>query len=162
MFRRDLAYSWLAIGNTEESLADLAAALDAHRRALATFEAMAAADRRSTDPVLGIAMSHHNCGEALVKLGRPAEGLQEFRHARAAYETVVAASPSEAWASGMLGSLYVEMADLEKNESPGEACALYGKAVGLFEPIAAGGGLSPKRREQLAAAKERLAACANR
>ena len=33
----------------------------------------------STDPVLGVAMSHHNVGETLAKLGRPAEALAEFR-----------------------------------------------------------------------------------
>lgn len=159
-FRRDLAYSLMAIGNTEESLADLGAALEAHRQALAVFEAMAASDRKSADPVLGVAMCHHNCGSALIRLGRPAEALQEYRRARAAYETVVAASPSEAWAAGMLGSLYVQLAELERTENGVEACALYGKAVGLLEPLAtSGGGLSPKRREQLAVARERLAVC---
>jgi len=158
-FRRDLAYSYVAIGNTEESLTNLPAALDAHRQALAAFEEMAAADRKSTDPVLGIAMSHHNCGEALEKLGRPAEALAEFRSARSGYETVVSASPSEAWAASMLGSLYVELAELERSENASEACTLYGKAVRIFEPMAASGSLPPRRRQRLEVAKERLAAC---
>ncbi|HYX19800.1 MAG TPA: protein kinase [Thermoanaerobaculia bacterium] len=161
-FHRDLAYSYMAIGNTEEALADFGAALDAHRQALATFEAMAAADRKSTDAALGVAMSHHNCGSVLARLARPSEALQEYRRARAAYEPVVAASPSGAWAAGMLGSLYVQIAELERSEDGEEACALYAGAVRLFEPIAAAGGLTPKRRGQLAVAKERLAACANR
>jgi len=161
-FHRDLAYSYMAIGNTEETLTDFPAALDAHRQALATFESMAAADRKSTDAVLGVGMSHHNCGSALIRLGRPAEALQEYRRARAAYEPVVAASPSAAWAAGMLGSLYVQTAELERAENGEEACVLYGKAVRVFEPIAAAGGLTPKRRDQLAAAKERLSACGHR
>jgi tetratricopeptide (TPR) repeat protein len=161
-FHRDLAYSYMAIGNTQEALGDWVAALDTHRHALATFEEMAAADRNSTDPVLGVAISHHNCGEALEKLGRSAEALAEFHSARVPYETVVSASPSGAWASGMLGTLYLEMADLEAGNDPTEACLLYGKAVGIFAPIAAGGGLPPKRGEQLARARERLAACGSK
>jgi hypothetical protein len=62
----------------------------------------------------------------------------------------------------MLGSLYVQIAELERSEDGEEACALYAGAVRLFEPIAAAGGLAPKRREQLAVAKERLALCAHR
>lgn len=160
-FRRDLAYSFMAIGNTEEALGDLSAALDAHRQALATFVQMASADPKSTDPVLGVAMSHHNCGEALVKLGRSAEALAEFRLARPAYEAVVAASPTAAWASGMLGTLYVDTADLLAGANRGEACDLYGRAVRLFEGTGAEG-LPARRRAQLARAKERLAACPDR
>ena len=161
-FHRDLGYTYTAIGNTEESMADLWAALDAHRRALATFQEMASADPKSTDSLLGVAMSHHNCGEVLTKLGRTAEALAEYRRARPAYETVVGASPSAAWASGMLGTLYVDIADLEAAGGADEACGLYRKAVGVFEPIAASGVLPAKRREQLAHAKERLATCENR
>ncbi len=91
---------------------------------------MAKEDPKSTDPILGIAMSHHNAAEALEKMGRRAEALEEFRRARPAYEAVVAMSPSSAWAAGMLGSLYVETADLEYSEDRESACELYGKAVG--------------------------------
>ena len=161
-FRRDLAYSYMAIGNTQEALGDRLAALDLHRRALATFEEMAAADRKSTDPLLGVAMGHHNCGDVLAKLGRSAEALAEYRRARAAYEAVVAASPSGAWASGMLGTLYLQTADLEAGNNPTEACLLYGKAVGVFAPIEAAGALPSKREKQLAHARERLEGCGSR
>jgi hypothetical protein len=74
---------------------------------------MAKADPKSTDAILGIAMCHHNTAEALAKLGRRAEALAESRRARTGYEAVVAASPAGAWVSGMLGSLYIQTADLE-------------------------------------------------
>ena len=115
-FRRDLAYTQTEAGNTELVLGNAPAALEEYRRALAAFEAMAKEDPKSTDPILGIAMSHHNAAEALEKMGRRAEALEEFRRARPAYEAVVAMSPSGAWAAGMLGSLYVETADLEYSD----------------------------------------------
>jgi eukaryotic-like serine/threonine-protein kinase len=161
-FRRDLAYSYMALGNTQAALGDGIAALDMHRRSLATFEEMAAADRQSTDPLLGVAMGHHNSGDVLAKLGRSAEALAEYHRARTAYEAVVTASPSGAWASGMLGTLYLQTADLEAGRNPTEACLLYGKAVGIFAPIAAQGALPSKRGEQLAHARERLEGCGSR
>jgi non-specific serine/threonine protein kinase/serine/threonine-protein kinase len=159
-FRRDLAYSLNAIGNVQEGLGRMPEALGAFRRSLEVFEAMAASDPKSIDPVLGIAMGHHNVGEVLDRLGRRPEALAELRRARPAYESVVAASPSGAWASGMLGTLYVQIADLEIDRDRAEACALYRKAVSIFEPLAAGGGLPPNRKEELGRATERAAACA--
>jgi tetratricopeptide (TPR) repeat protein len=160
-FRRDLAHTQTEVGNTELDLGNASGALEEYRRALAAFEAMARADPKSTDPILGIAMSHHNSGEALEKLGRRAEALEEFRRARPAYERVLAMSPSGGWAAGMLGSLYVETADLEYSEDHEAACGLYGKAVGVFESVA-GTALRPETEPQLLHAKARLAACRSR
>ena len=160
-FRRDLAYTQTEAGNTELEMGDALAALDHYRRTLALFEAMAKADPKSTDPILGIAMSHHNSGEALEKLGRRAEALEEYRRARPAYESVVAMSPSAAWAAGMLGSLYVETADLEFSQDREGACGLYGKAVGIFESVP-GSDASPDKNAHFVSAKDRLAACRNR
>ena len=157
-FRRDLAYTLMAIGNTESALGDTASALDDYGRSLAVFETMAAADPRSTDPRLGVAMSHHNVGQALTKLGRSAEALAAFRRARPAYEAVVAASPQAAWVSGMLGSLYLDTADVDSET----ACELYGKAVGILAPMAESGRLEARRRGQLERARGRLAACHSR
>jgi non-specific serine/threonine protein kinase/serine/threonine-protein kinase len=160
-FRRDLAYTQTEVGNTELVLGNAPAALEEYRRALAVFEAMAKEDPKSTDPVLGIAMSHHNAAEALQKMGRRAEALEESRRARPAYEAVVAMSPSSAWAAGLLGSLYVETADLEYPADRESACELYGKAVGVFESTA-GPDLRPERKELILHARERLAACRTR
>jgi non-specific serine/threonine protein kinase/serine/threonine-protein kinase len=160
-FRRDLAHTQTEVGNTEMDLGNASGALEEYRRALAAFEAMAKADPKSTDPILGIAFSHHNAAEALEKLGRPAEALEEFRRARPAYERVMATSPSGAWAAGMLGSLYVETADLEYSEDRKSACGLYGKAVELFESVA-GSNSSPESQAILIRARDRLAACRSR
>src|SRR5262249_20760443 len=81
-FRRDLAYTQTQAGNAELDLGHAPAALEEYGRALAAFRAMAKADPKSTDPILGIAMSHHNSAEALEKLGRRAEALDEYRQAR--------------------------------------------------------------------------------
>jgi tetratricopeptide (TPR) repeat protein len=157
-FRRDLAYTQTEVGNTELELGNAPAALEAYRRTLTAFEAMAKADPKSTDAILGIAMGHHNTAEALDKLGRRAEALAEFRRARTGYETVLAASPSGVWVSGMLGSLYIQTADLEYAENRESACGLYGKAVGIFESVA-GSDLRPENQALLLRARDRLAAC---
>ena len=161
-FQRDLAYSLTAIGNTEAALGQTAAALDDFGRTLAVFERMAAADPKSTDARLGLAMSHHNVGQALTKLGRPDEALAAYRRARPAYEAVVAASPQAAWASGMLGTLYLDTADVEQSGDPGSACELYGKAVNILAPMADSGRLEERRRGQLERARLRRAACHDR
>ena len=44
-------------------------------------------------------------------------------------------SPSGAWVAGMLGSLYVQTADLEYSEDRESACGHYGKAVEIFESV---------------------------
>ncbi|MET0620629.1 MAG: protein kinase [Thermoanaerobaculia bacterium] len=160
-FRRDLAYSLTQAGNTEIDLGNTTAALEDYRRTLAAFEALSKEDPKSTDPILGIAMSHHNLGEALEKLGRRAEALQEYRLARPEYEAVVAMSPSGAWAAGMLATLYVETGDLVSSEDRDSACALYGKAVGIFESVA-GSDLHPDNKVLLLHARDRLAACRSR
>ncbi|HVQ54027.1 MAG TPA: hypothetical protein VMT25_02555, partial [Thermoanaerobaculia bacterium] len=160
-FRRDLAYSQTDAGNIELVLNNAPAALEEFRRALAAFEAMAKEDPKSTDPILGIAMSHHNAAEALEKMGRRAEALEESRRARPAYEAVVAMSPSSTWVAGMLGRLYVQTADLEYPENRESACALYGKALGIFESTA-GPDLRPELKELILHAKDRLAACRSR
>jgi tetratricopeptide (TPR) repeat protein len=121
---------------------------------------MAAEDPKSTDPLLGIAFSHHNLGEALENLGRRAEALQEYRLARPAYEAVLAMSPSAAWAAGMLATLYVETADLQYSEDRASACELYGKAVGIFESVP--GSELGQNKAVPPRARERLAACRSR
>jgi tetratricopeptide (TPR) repeat protein len=160
-FRRDLAYSLTAMGNVQIRMNDPAAALETYRRTLAVFEAMAAADPKSTDPLLGVAISRHNAGEALGMLGRSAEALEEFRRARPAYEAVVSAGPSSMWVSGMLGDLYVQIADAEQPEDR-KACGLYGKAVEIFEPMAASGTLTEKRRPVFDHARRQLGACGSK
>jgi tetratricopeptide (TPR) repeat protein len=161
-FHRDLGYTLTQVGNAQTATNDAAAALETYRRALAVFEAMAKADPKSTDALLGVAMSRHNSGEALEQLGRRAEALAEYRQARPAYESVIAASPSSAWVSGMLGSLYVQSADADLAANGAEACGLYGKAVGLFEPMSAAGTLTEKSRHTLDHARSQLDACAAR
>ncbi|HKD18352.1 MAG TPA: hypothetical protein VKG23_10830, partial [Thermoanaerobaculia bacterium] len=161
-FRRDLGYTLTQVGNAQTATNDGAAALDTYRRALGVFEAMAAADPKSTDAVLGVAMSRHNSGEALEQLGRRAEALVEYQRARPAYESVIAVSPSSAWVSGMLGSLYVQTADAELATGGAEACGLYSKAVGLFEPMSAAGTLTEKSRQTLDRARSGLRACGSR
>jgi hypothetical protein len=96
---------------------------------------------------------------ALAKLGRASEALEEYRRARAAYETVVAAVPSNAWTSGMLAMLYVSTAELESGADRAASCQLYAKAMSLFEPIAAAGVLPPDRQELFERAKAQIAGC---
>ena len=158
-FRRDVAYSHTEIGNAELRRGDAVAALEEYRRALEAFESMAAADPKSTDPVLGIAMSHHNAGEALSKQGKRSDALAEFTLARPPYEAIVAASPSGVWAAGMLANLYVAMADLEEKDDRTSACGLYGRAVAIFEPIAARAELPADRRARFDRAKARFESC---
>jgi hypothetical protein len=54
----------------------------------------------------------------------------------------------------------VRTADLEADGS--SACELYRKALALFEPIAAAGGLPADRRPDFDRAKGRAAACVSR
>jgi eukaryotic-like serine/threonine-protein kinase len=161
-FRRDLGYSLTAVGNVELESGDSAAALEEYRRALAVFETIAAADARSTDAVLGVALARHNAAEALKGLGRTEEALAEYRRARSGYETIVAASPTGVWVSGMLGSLYVEAADLERSGDPAAACEQYRKAVGILGPLDAAGNLPGRRRDQFVRAKTQVEACRGR
>ena len=158
-YRRDLAWSRIQTGNLEMALANPAAALEEYRRALGLFEALAAADAKSTDPVFGVALSRHNMGEALVRLGRAPEALAQYRLARTGYEAVVSAAPSNAWTSGMLAMLYVQTAELGAPADPAAACPLYAKAVTLLGPIAAAGNLPPDRQEAFEKAKARVAGC---
>jgi tetratricopeptide (TPR) repeat protein len=158
-YRRDLAWLHTEIGSIRFTRSGAADALAEYLRALALFESLAAADPRSTDPVLGVAMSHHNAGLALAKLGRRREALDAFATARTAYEGIVRASPSNAWVSGILGSLYVHCADLEAETDPASACRSYRQAIATFAPIAAGVGLDPERQTDLDRARERVAAC---
>jgi hypothetical protein len=88
-----------------------------------------------------------NAGEALAKLGPAPEALEEYRRARAAYEAVVAAAPSNVWSAGMLAMLYVSTAELESGADRAGSCQLYAKAVALFESIAAAGSLPSDRQE---------------
>jgi tetratricopeptide (TPR) repeat protein len=160
-FRRDLAYTQTEVGNTELELGNASAALEEYRRTLAAYEAMAKDDPKNTDSILGIAMGHHNSAAALKTLGRRPDALAEFRLARTGYETVVAASPTGPWVSGMLGGVYVQIADFEYAEDPESACGLYGKAVGLFDSVP-GSASSPENKAHLARAGSRLAACRSR
>ena len=155
--QRDLAYTYTELGNAVAT-GDAEAALSEYSRALKVFESMAAADPRSTDPILGIAMSHHNSGEALAKLGRRVEALLAFERARPSYEKVVAASPS-AWVGGMLAVLYVEMADAETPSDPVRACALYRRGVAAFERLTASAPLLPDRQAVFAHARAAAAGC---
>jgi len=159
--RRDLAYTQTEVGSTELELGDAPVALEEFLRTLAAYEAMAKEDPKNTDAILGLAMSRHNSAEALEKMGRRSEALDQYRRARPAYETVVAMSPTAAWAAGMLGSLYVETADLEYSENREAACGLYGKAVEVFESVP-GLDLSPDRKKHFGSARDRLAACRSR
>ena len=106
-------------------------------------------------------MSHHNAAEALQKMGRRGEALEESRRARPAYEAVVAMSPSSAWVAGLLGRLYVQTADLEYPGDRGPACELYGKAVEILE-APAGSDSRPEGKELILHARDRLAACRSR
>ncbi|HWZ85241.1 MAG TPA: protein kinase [Thermoanaerobaculia bacterium] len=157
--RRDLAYTHTEIGETELGLGEAAAALEEYRRALSVFEAMAAADAKNTDPILGLAMSHHNMGETLSRLGRRSEALAEFRLARPRYEAVAAASPTSAWVSGMLATLYVRTADLEAASDAASACGLYARALALFEAMSTGGGVPADRRALRDRARAAAATC---
>jgi tetratricopeptide (TPR) repeat protein len=157
--RRDLAYTYLEIGNAYVAANDPLAGLGEYRLALAAFEAMAAADPRSTDASLGVGMSHQNMGEALAKMGRNAEALRAFERARPRYELVAGAAPNNAWVVGMLATLYVLTADLRAAADRASACALYGRAVSLFEPIAAAGRLSGDRRRLFDRARQLSTGC---
>ncbi len=156
--QRDLAWSRMSMGTTELALGDADGALTDFRRAQSGFQAMSAADPKSTDALLGVAMTRHNAGEALERLGRRDEAMAEYRWARPLYERVVAASPSGAWTAGMLAMLYVRLADGEPDRR--SACALYRRALDIFEPIAARGGMPPDRRESFEAANKAAAGCA--
>ena len=112
-FRRDLAYSQTEVGNTGARSRRMR---PGRSRSTAGPSRSSRRWRRRTRraPIrgLGVAMAHHNAGEALGGSGRRSR-RSPIPPARASYETVVAASPSGAWASGMLGMLYVQTADLE-------------------------------------------------
>jgi eukaryotic-like serine/threonine-protein kinase len=156
--QRDLAWTRMSMGTSELELGNPAGALEDARQALSVFEAMSAADPKSTDAILGRAMTHHDAGVALENLGRRNEAVAEYRAARPLYERVVGASPSGTWAAGMLAMLYVE---LGANEPDGRsACALYRKALDIFEPIVERGALQPERRKSYDAAKKGAAGCA--
>ncbi len=148
----------MSAGNLELAQGDAQGALADFRRAQETFEAMAAADPKSTDAVLGVAMTRHNAGEALRELGRVDAALAEYRAARPLYERVVAASPSGSWAAGMLAMVYVRLGEHAADRH--SACAVYRKALDIFEPIAARGALPPDRRESFEEAKTAAAGCA--
>ncbi len=157
-YRRDLAHTRMEMGNAGLARGDAAAALAQYRGAQAVFQEIAAADPKSTDPILGVAMSRHNAAEALVRLGRPAEALAEMRGARPGYESLVAASPTNSWVAGMLAMLLVRTADLEAGADPRGACALYGRARGLFGPDG-GPSSPPERRALFERASQRFAEC---
>jgi hypothetical protein len=122
---------------------------------------MAKEDPKNIDAMLGIAMSRHNLAEALEKLDRPADALEEYRRARPAYEAVVAMSPSSAWAAGMLGSLLVQTGDLEYSQDRESACELYGKAVAILDSMT-GSDLLPDKKVVRLRARDRLVTCRSR
>jgi hypothetical protein len=62
----------------------------------------------------------------------------------------------------MLGTLYVETADLQSAADPSEGCGLYGEAVALFERMSTAGALAPDRQELFSRAKSRWPACRGR
>jgi tetratricopeptide (TPR) repeat protein len=159
LYARDLAYTVTETGNTQIDRDDARAGLEAYRAAGAIFQDISTADAKSTDGVLGVAMSHHNAGEALLRLSRRADALLEFRRARSGYESVVAAAPSNMWVFGMLGMLYVALAQAQGGQEPESSCALYKRSVTVFEKIAATGALSEDSRAAFDLARARARAC---
>ncbi|HEX4439170.1 MAG TPA: serine/threonine-protein kinase, partial [Thermoanaerobaculia bacterium] len=160
MYVRDLGYAETQIGNLEARRGNAADALDSHRAALAAFSELAAADAKSVDARLGVAMSHHNSAEVLTELGRGDEAAAERRLARPDYESVVSAAPSNLWASAMLADLYVELAAAEPAGSAA-SCTLARRSVDLFERVSAAGALTEQRRASFADARTLAARCAS-
>jgi serine/threonine protein kinase len=158
IYARDLGYALTQVGNIEIS-SDPTAALDSYRGAIAAFGQLAAADPKSVDGALGVAMSRHNAGEALTRLRRDSEALAEYRLSRPTYEAILAASPENIWVTRMLADLYVELARFEPQGSGG-ACSLLRRATTLFERVEASGSLSKPSRERLELVRRREAGCA--
>lgn len=149
-------------GNTLLAMGDIARAVEQYRKGLSVFEGLAADDPKSTDPLVGIAMSHHNLGEALQKLHQPREALRELRLATERYEAIRAATPSSNWVSGLLAQSLTTLADLEteSGSSRESACSDYRRAVRLFEGIQAAGRLPSERQAAFDRAKTADASCA--
>src|SRR5262245_58992408 len=82
------------------------------RLALGLFEPIASSDAKSIDGKLLVAETRHNLGQLFAKGGRPADALREYETARPLYESVVARAPTNAWASGLLGALYLDMGEV--------------------------------------------------
>jgi len=101
-------------------------------------------------------MSHHNAGEALSRMKRDDEASAEFRLARPNYEAIVKAAPSNLWVTGMLATLYVQLAALEPAGSTA-ACRLCADAIEIFTRMSAAGPLMADRAASLEDAR-RLAA----
>jgi tetratricopeptide (TPR) repeat protein len=158
MYVRDVGYAQTQIGNLEGRRGNAAAALEAYRAALAAFSQLEAADAKSADARIGVAMSHHNVGEALAELGREEEAFAELRLARPSYEAIVKGSPSNVWVTGMLADLYSELASMDKG-SPASACALARRSVELFEKLSSSGTLNAQRQSLFADARALLAKC---
>jgi tetratricopeptide (TPR) repeat protein len=129
--------------------------------ALALFESMAAADRNNVDARLGVGMTHQNLGSVAASSGRPDAALRDFEAARALYEPLVAADPTNAWTAGLLAELYLAIGEAEEKLDGGmtRACGAYRRSSEAFRKLRAADRLQPIRAESSGRAEQMAARC---
>ena len=93
-YRERLALAHNNLGEAFVRLGDPAAAADELRKALESYEALAADHPGARDYLDGVAVSHNNRGGVLVDLGDRAAAANEFRKALKGYTALAAAHPN--------------------------------------------------------------------
>lgn len=149
---RETSQTLLAAGDAEQALA----AGDQSRQLLAQLPTA-----ETTNPTVQseMALTDNRMGEALARLGRPADALDSFRRALLIREKL-AASDKSPDAQAALASAYERTGDaayLAGDGGKAEASGLYEKSFGLRDALAKAAPDDPGRQEALAVAYERLA-----
>jgi tetratricopeptide (TPR) repeat protein len=166
-FQRDLAYIHMGMGGLYESRKEYPAALAEQKSAYGLFAAMAAADTKSVDGRLGLAITLHNIGNVEAAAGDEAAAIRDFEEARSLYVPIVAADPGNAWAEGALADLYLAFGKEEERIASSRragahgrrACILYSQANAIFERQRAAGRLQPNRAASCAEAAAAASRC---
>jgi len=138
--RRDLAVSYIKLGDMALQTGDAAAALSIYRKALGASETLYAADPTNADARRTTALSHHKVGNALSATGDVAGSLERHRSALALREALLKEMPADVRAQREVAISHARISRLLRDR---------GDLTGALEHARKGMTLS----EQLAAAR---------
>jgi hypothetical protein len=134
------------------------------------FRWISESDPKNADGKVGLAMTHQNLGKLRLDSEGWAAARADFEKAGALYRPVLETDPTNAWVSGLMAELDLDLALTEdaaaKTVAPAErtarqdrACGLYARSVEAFSKLSAAGRLHGAREPAFARAREASARC---
>ena len=161
LLRRDFGFTCADYGSFLCEARDYAAALAIYEKMLAIGEALAAADPKSVDARVSVAIAHLNVGIALTDLGRIEEALLQLGDARTRFESLAKDDPANTFVRKLMADAWGALGNAHATRSdPAELAAArdaYRRAVDLLEELKTAGRLAEAYVPSLEKARKGLA-----